>query len=294
MDLLAHRQTPEGGLALAASGLRAGAAPHVDEVGARWVFPALGKAALGPAPSGPKLELPSAAEVGRQAERLASLKDEARARQARGFAGQASEEAHQRLRELLAEERPGGARGGRVAPERSPATAAGSAVHQSLEDLDLQGDLAAGLARARARLPDVLAVLAGGARVDEAVARSRSILDRLTGSRTLARLEAVAPYVVARELQVLLPPDDAPDAPVGFVSGTIDLVYRDPKHGELVIVDYKTDDVATDREVATRVAAYAAQGRVYRRALREALGLDRDPRFELWFLAADRIEEVPG
>jgi ATP-dependent exoDNAse (exonuclease V) beta subunit len=118
------------------------------------------------------------------------------------------------------------------------------------------------------------------------------VLDRLVGGPLLARLEAIGTAVVARELSVLLPPGDGPDAPVGFVSGTIDLVYRDPATGALVIADYKTDEAATDPEVAGRVAAYASQGTTYRRALTEALHLDAEPRFELWFLHPGRIETV--
>ena len=93
---------------------------------------------------------------------------------------------------------------------------------------------------------------------------------------------------------MLLAPDDAAGAPVGFVSGTIDLVYRDPETGELVIADYKTDEVAGGRELRERAGAYAAQGAVYRRALREALGLSEDPRFELWFIHLGVIVRDPA
>jgi hypothetical protein len=48
----------------------------------------------------------------------------------------------------------------------------------------------------------------------------------------------------------------------------------------------------SDADVAERVAVYTDQGRIYQRALREALGLQSDPRFELWFLDADRVEVV--
>ena len=100
----------------------------------------------------------------------------------------------------------------------------------------------------------------------------------MAGGPLLGRLRAIADHVIARELPVLLAPDDAAGAPVGFVSGTIDLVYRDPETGELVIADYKTDEVAGGRELRERAVAYAAQGVVYRRALREALGSRRGPR----------------
>jgi hypothetical protein len=72
------------------------------------------------------------------------------------------------------------------------------------------------------------------------------------------------------------------------VAGAIDLVYRDPATGELVVVDYKTDRIETKAEIAERARVYAAQGAEYQRALREALRLDAPPRFELWFLYAGR------
>ncbi len=100
--------------------------------------------------------------------------------------------------------------------------------------------------------------------------------------------------MVARELAVLLPPGAGPEGPVGFVSGAIDLVYADPGTGALVIADYKTDDVATDAEVAERARAYAPQGEAYARALREALGLPAPPRFELWFVKSGRVVAAPG
>jgi ATP-dependent exoDNAse (exonuclease V) beta subunit len=92
-------------------------------------------------------------------------------------------------------------------------------------------------------------------------------------------------HVLARELPVLASPDPE-QGPVGFVAGAIDLVYRDPATRQLVVVDFKTDRRAS-RE---RAHAYARQGAVYQRALRDALGLAELPRFELWWLHADRIE----
>ena len=58
-----------------------------------------------------------------------------------------------------------------------------------------------------------------------------------------------------------------------------------------MVVDYKTDAVDAEEAVG-RAGAYAAQGAVYRGAVRAALGLDYTPRFELWFLAADRVVEA--
>jgi ATP-dependent exoDNAse (exonuclease V) beta subunit len=187
------------------------------------------------------------------------------------------------------------------------ALAVGSAVHRALEELDLgAADAAAELARQRARLPAYLAA-APEAERGRALDAAGKLLDRLAGSRLLARLQTLAPHVVARELPVLLPPETAPDAtvlapapdedgagaPVGFVAGVIDLLYRDPETGAWVIADYKTDAVDPGPALQARAEVYAAQGRIYSLAVRGALGLDEDPRFELWFLAADRVV-VPG
>lgn len=295
MDLLSRRESPEGDLVTVAARVRAGGGSHEDGDGARWVFPALRPAAAEPGAPGKVIELPSPAEVSRQARLLAELRRDAEARKARPFSAPASEEAHRLLRELLAEghlaeEREAASSAAR--PEISQALAVGSAVHRILEELDLDDDLAAGLARARERLPQVLATLVEGDEARDATRWASSILDRLAAGRTLARLREIVPHIIARELPVLLPPDDSPAGPVGFVSGAIDLVFRDPANGKLVIADYKTDEVVTDQDVAGRVAAYASQGATYRRALREALGLAEEPGFELWFLQADRIEKV--
>jgi hypothetical protein len=90
-------------------------------------------------------------------------------------------------------------------------------------------------------------------------------------------------------LQPLEPEQEGRGTPVGFIAGVIDLLYRDPETGAWVIADYKTDAVDSPADLARRAAAYAPQGRIYARAVRDALGLESDPRFELWFLAADRI-----
>jgi ATP-dependent exoDNAse (exonuclease V) beta subunit len=83
-------------------------------------------------------------------------------------------------------------------------------------------------------------------------------------------------------------PGDGPEGAVGSTAGVLDLVYRDPASGELVVVDYKTDRVESPEELSERARRYAPQGAVYQRALRDALALAYTPRFELWFLAADR------
>ena len=59
-----------------------------------------------------------------------------------------------------------------------------------------------------------------------------------------------------------------------------------------MIADYKTGRVEAEQGIQEAATRHAAQGAQYVRALRDALSLPRDPRFELWFLHADRIEPV--
>ncbi|MBZ5587245.1 MAG: UvrD-helicase domain-containing protein [Acidobacteriia bacterium] len=292
MDLLSHRTTPEGGLAAAAARANAAGGSFEDADSARWEFPALRPVAALPEAESAREAVPTAREIARQAARLDALRRDAESRQARPFSSPASAEAHRRLLEELAEERlPGRA----ARPERSAATAAGSAVHRVLERLDLEGDLAEEFARGAERLPRDLEGLVDPEGAPAALARARDLLERLRNGPLMERLRAIARDVIARELPVLLPPGEEQGAPVGFISGVIDLVYRDPDTGELVIADYKTDEVATKSELEERGLAYAAQGAVYRRALEDALGLTVHPRFELWFVFPGEIVSVrPG
>jgi ATP-dependent exoDNAse (exonuclease V) beta subunit len=164
-----------------------------------------------------------------------------------------------------------------------------------------------------------------------ALERAAALWRRFAAGPLHDRLRALDGRVIARELPVLLPapaetrdshPTQAPDGgalpagggrrgrqassastltdgetvappPVGFVSGSIDLLYLD-EDDRPVVADYKTDAVAGDDELAARAAAYAPQGEVYARAVADALGLAELPRFELWFLDAGRVVEVSG
>jgi ATP-dependent exoDNAse (exonuclease V) beta subunit len=93
---------------------------------------------------------------------------------------------------------------------------------------------------------------------------------------------------------VLLAPDPGDEyAPLGYHPGSIDLLYRDPRDGRIVVVDYKTDRAENVEALAARMAKHREQGAIYRRAIREALCLPYTPRFELWFLRADHIEVLP-
>jgi ATP-dependent exoDNAse (exonuclease V) beta subunit len=171
---------------------------------------------------------------------------------------------------------------------RAAGMAIGTAVHSLLEELDLSCDLESQLAARRDEL--VTHTVAGLDREAADTARQRldALLDRLEESTCLARLAEIGPFVLARELPILAPPP-ADGAAVAFVAGAIDLVYRDPATGRVVVADYKTDRVVDDEGIATRSAVYRPQLETYGRLLEEAFSLADSPEIELWFLEADRI-----
>jgi ATP-dependent helicase/nuclease subunit A len=180
-----------------------------------------------------------------------------------------------------------------------PAALAGTAMHLALEEFDWNADLALEIARRREALAISIGadaqIRANGtgdeSDAHEALQLARSVFDRFVRGKLFARLAALREHFVARELAVLsLPQGD--EAPVGYFAGAIDLVYRDPQTHELVVVDYKTDALGTPEEARERASEYASQARAYPRAVRAALGLESDPRFELWFLQADCVVEV--
>jgi ATP-dependent exoDNAse (exonuclease V) beta subunit len=173
------------------------------------------------------------------------------------------------------------------------AMAVGTAIHFVLENVDLEADPADARARADALLQMALGEAAAPERFEAVLARAGALLERITEGTLYAKLRGLAPQIVARELPVLVPPDDD-TGPAAYLSGTIDLVYRDADSGQLVVADYKTDRVDDDVVLQERTAAYALQGAVYQRAVQEAFGLPYTPRFELWYLAADRIVQAPG
>jgi ATP-dependent exoDNAse (exonuclease V) beta subunit len=168
--------------------------------------------------------------------------------------------------------------------------AVGTAIHRALERLDLDLPPEEALAAERARLAADLALLLPPERLPAAESSATGLWRTFGESPLAARLYELAPHLLARELPVLLPPQDGAEAPAGFSAGAVDLLYLDPRTGEPVVADFKTDEVAGDDELADRARVYAPQGRAYARAVAQALGLDRTPRFELWFLRAGRIE----
>ncbi len=117
----------------------------------------------------------------------------------------------------------------------------------------------------------------------------QEIIEAMACNGILERLAELAPAVLARELPALLPPGEGEGAPTGFGSATMDLVYRDPADGQLVVVDYKTDRISDDADLLDHAHSYRSQGLTYVSALRDALALDKDPRLEFWFLRSGRV-----
>jgi ATP-dependent exoDNAse (exonuclease V) beta subunit len=264
-----------------------------DPAGALWKFPALrpeGEVRLAAEPERPSLPGPeeiSLVSAGLRAERV-----RAEVRMRRSFGGAASEEAHALLRDQQAErldETPGRRSSKGPAVGREAAMAAGGAIHRVLEDWDLAADPRKETGRQRSLLPAYLAALADGDELDRALPLAKSLLEIFAGGPLLIRLRSLKDHLLARELPVLVPPGEGDHSPVGVVTGAVDLLYRDPGDGRIVVADYKTDEVGTEEEIAARAAVYAPQGAVYMRAVREALELAEAPRFELWFLRAGRI-----
>ena len=194
----------------------------------------------------------------------------------------ASAEAHDRLRRTEAEEVETVGEG---AFDRDAAMALGTAVHSMMENLDLASALAPQVAEHRVRIVADIKTFDDG---DEGKNRAEDLLTQLSEGSCLDRLEAMAGHVVARELPIMLWSKE-PDSPGAVVSGIVDLVYRDPDDGRVVVADYKTDHIEGEEAIAERTAVYEPQVRIYARALRAALDLDHEPHVELWFLAADRI-----
>ncbi len=229
---------------------------------------------------GAGVEVPAEALL--RASELAAARRAAAERMERTPFRSASAEAHDRLQRAEAEE---GGGEGEALSDRGLAMALGTAVHSVMETLDLASELAPQIAAQRERILGELGFDDDG---DDGKGRAEDLLTRLAGGSCMGRLSAVADCVVARELPVMLWSEE-PGLPGAVVSGLVDLVYRDPDDGRVVVADYKTDRIDGAEALAERAGVYEPQVRTYASALRDALDLDHEPHVELWFLAADRI-----
>jgi len=265
-----------------------GEADFFDAAAARWVFPSLSRErppSVAWAQAG-DAALPRPAEIERDARRLRTERDRVAAQRERRFGAAASDDGSRDWREQRADRAAGEAAA--TASPAEVARAVGTALHRALEEFDLEVEPEAEFARWRDALEGDLSALVEPESLAAAVADARALFDALVAGRLFSRLRSLAGCVVARELPVLAPPD-ADGGPAAYVSGAIDLLYRDPESDELVIADYKTDRVSPETPLSEYSLTYVGQGAVYRRAVREAFALAYTPRFELWYLRRDEI-----
>ncbi len=260
-----------------------GTSDFVDGFGVRWSLPdlAAGDESLPPGTRMNTAALPSASEISDASRRLAESRASAAARMSRPISATASAldgEADDPRRFGLAN---GGASG-------TAARAIGSAIHRALEEFDFSADVQAEIERQTDGIARELALTAESDRADETVAAGTQLWDRIARGPLFARLRELSDRIVARELPVLSPPFED-EGPVGYFTGQIDLVYRDPDSDELVIVDYKTGALDDRDGLRSPKTSHAEQGSAYQRALASAFGLSYTPRFELWFLRDDEI-----
>ncbi len=284
------------------------AASYPDEAGVRWVFPDLPRPPIRtrrPRETAPSPRL-SVAEVERGLTELAALQDSARRRMERPWHRRASQKAAVEDTEERATRQLDGiedryrerrsSRGSHSSGRRL-ALAVGTAVHRVLEQLDFDADPDAELEAQSTRLPAVVEALLPGVQTSLALREARQILKEFAAGPLWRRLWSLRDCIIARELPVWLPPSMVESGsggdPVGFASGMIDLAYRHPEEGALVVADYKTDRVDSEQELQSRAEEYRDQGRLYAHAIRGALQLEALPRFELWFLRAGRTVWVP-
>ena len=119
----------------------------------------------------------------------------------------------------------------------------------------------------------------------------RGELVRLT--HTALRSPDVAAALRAPRLWPEIPvsaPIDTPQGPV-VIEGIIDLLYQDDA-GQLVILDYKSDDI-TEADLETRLPHYRQQGAAYAAAVASATGKTvRAVRF--LFVRLDTVRSVPN
>lgn len=151
-----------------------------------------------------------------------------------------------------------------------------AAWHQTLKDLE---------ARLRAELPEE--------RAASAIADALEVLEGFRSGPLWTRFCELGPHLVGREIPFIATPEQLGEVgAVGFGVGAIDLLYRDPESGELVVTDWKSDRVAKRSEIEQRIERYRTQGDAYVRAVADALALATPPRFELWFLRAGLVVPV--
>ncbi|MGB5161550.1 MAG: UvrD-helicase domain-containing protein [Thermoanaerobaculia bacterium] len=205
-------------------------------------------------------------------------------RMARPFQESMSADAGARLERLLdegSESRVGSSR-------RHGARAVGELIHRLFETWDLDEQPGDEWQKQQKSLLAGLSTLVPEDELSAATERATNLLERIGSGDLLKRFIELRETVLGREIPVLLAPLGGNEGPVGFYSGAIDLLYRCPETARPVIVDFKTDWVESDQDLAARARVYASQEDLYAAAVQRAMKLERRPDTELWFLWADR------
>jgi len=266
---------------------------RVVEADATWTWLALQSGGLDPLTQRRSRggELPGPDEVARQQRHLLAARAEGDARQRRPIGALARPESPELLRATVAERRfsedragdegLGAGGGDPLKLDERLALSVLSALHRVLETLDLAEPAEEGLRRQRGRLRGYLRALVGPDDLERVEERASELLDRLEEGGLVERLIGLGPRVIARELPLLLPASAAPaggeDRPLGYLSASVDLLYR-AVDGGLVVVDYRVEP-APGPEILASAAAVEAP---LLDALEASLG--QRPALELWFL----------
>ena len=166
----------------------------------------------------------------------------------------------------------------RVVSAQKLAQAVGTALHEVLERWSFRD---AQHARSLLRGAVTRAARLAGLAEPEVAREAGALLESLLASDLPRRLREVD--VLGRELPLLLR-DDAGRT----WAGTLDLLYRDPQDGLLVVADYKTDR-SPDAAARTR---YRAQLEVYARGVARLFPSEPPPRLELVWLRTGQRERL--
>ncbi len=230
-------------------------------------------------------------QAAQEAMQLQELRHKALARMERPWQGAMSAQAHEALEQAWS------SRQGFISQEeaglkRELAMGLGKIVHRALERLRLGENLEEELELSGQWARQQLLEAFQGQELHQALEKLECVWEGISKGRILGRLKEIGTHVVARELPVLLAPPLEGEGPVGVLAGSIDMLYCDPGDGSWVVADYKTDRVSGPQELLRLCKLYGSQGAYYVRAVQEMMGLDEEPRFELWFLSADEIRVV--
>lgn len=173
----------------------------------------------------------------------------------------------------------------RASTDPELARAVGTAVHRALELLDLEAEPIGALRTQIEGLADAVRGFVPQSRLLEVVRTARELLEEADRRGILYELFDRRDQILGREVPVLLPDEESG----GAIVGTLDLLYRDPNTGQLVVADFKTDVLQSQEQFEQRREHYLAQGQVYQDAVALMFPDEESPAFELWFLSANRI-----